>query len=352
LSDAASAPAEPGVVIVKSTVGAGLGDRLRAVLAAVLYAEHSGRRVHVMWDDGLYGPEAENVFPQLLRLRGMDADGLDLSQIRTTRPAFWAGWLEQPMKVLYRQYGPPVWNRREAIARFSFDQSRLDYAEDALVMWEFDQFGACVPAAQAPPGGACWGNRAFVAALARDHLAPAPRVRERIQAFQARHFRQPMIGVHVRLSNEPQARSKQVPESRYRACIRRVRRQHPAAGIFLATDNRAVQERFLARYGDAVVTTDKWFGQPGEPLHRAADKGDRLENAVEALTDLFLLAACEYLIFPAQSSFSLTASYFSAARPSNILPLTQRPGLAARLGLARLSRLWSLRAQVGRLRRH
>ena len=340
------------MVIVKSTVGAGLGDRLRAVLAAVLYAEHAGRRVHVMWDDGLYGPEGENIFPQLLQLRGMDADGLDLGGIRTTRPAFWAGRLEQPMKVLYREYGPPTWNRRQVLERFSFEQSRLDYAEDALVMWEFDQFGACVQAAQAPPGGACWGSRAFVSALARDHLAPAPPVRERIQAFQNRHFREPMIGVHVRLSNEPQARNKQVPESRYHACIRRVRRQYPAAGIFLATDNRAVQERFFARYGNAVVTTDKWFGQPGEPLHRAADKADSLENAVEALTDMFLLAACDYLIFPSQSSFSLTASYFSAAQPSNILALSQRPGLAARLGLARLSGLWSRRARVGRLRRY
>jgi hypothetical protein len=266
----------------------------------------------------------------------MDADGLDLGGIRTTRPAFWAGRLEQPMKALYREYGPPEWNRREAIARFSFDQSRLDYAEDALVMWEFDHFGACVPAPQAPPGGACWANRPFVTALAREHLAPAPRVRERIQAFQDRHFRQPMIGVHVRLSNEPQARSKQVPESRYHACIRRLRRQHPAAGIFLATDNRAIQERFFSRYGEAVVVTDKWLGQPGEPLHRSADKGDPLANAVEALTDLFLLAACDYLVFPGQSSFSLTASYFCAAPAAQTMPLSSRTGWRVRVsGLSR-----------------
>ncbi len=329
-----------GFVVVKSTVGGGLGDRLRAVLAAVLYAQQSGRRVQVMWDDGLYGPEGENVFPRLLVLRGLAAEAFDPGGIRTTRPAFWAGQLEQPMKVLYQRFGPAEWNRREAIERFSFDQSRLDYAEDALVMWEFDQFGACVPAGQAPPGGAHWGNRGFVSALAREHLAPAPLVAERVAAFRARHFRAPMIGVHVRLSNEPQARSKQVPEARYHACIRGIRRRHPQAGIFLATDNRQVQDRFFSWYGDAVVVTDKWLGQPGEPLHRSADKGDPLENAVEALTDLFLLAACDYLVFPGQSSFSLTASYFSAAPDEQIMPLSPRAGWRARVsGLRRRLRL-------------
>ena len=323
-------------LVVKSTLGAGLGDRVRAVLSAVLYAEYSGRQVHVMWDDGLYGPESENVFPRLLALKGTGSVAFDPAGIQTTRPAFWGGQLEQPMKVLYQRHGPPEWNRREVIERFSFDQSRLDYREDAVVMWEFDQFGACVPAEEVPSGGACWGNRRFVSALARRHLAPAALVAERVEHFRARHFRSSMIGVHIRLSNEPQARNKQVPEARCHAQIARVRRHKPEAGIFLATDNRDVQQRFCHRYGDAVVVADKWLGTPGEPLHRSADKGDALENAVEALTDLFLLAACDYLVFPAQSSFSMTASYFAAVPDDRIMPLHPRAGWRERLsGLRR-----------------
>ena len=84
------------------------------------------------------------------------------------------------------------------------------------------------------------------------------------------------------------------------------------------------------------MVTDKWLGQPGEPLHRSADKGDPLANAVEALTDLFLLPACDYLVFPGQSSFSLTASYFCAAPAAQIMPLSPPAGWRARLrGLRR-----------------
>jgi hypothetical protein len=61
--------------------------------------------------------------------------------------------------------------------------------------------------------------------------------------------------------------------------------------------------------------------QRNEAAPRAAAKTDPLENAVEALTDLFLLAACDDLIFHAQSAFSLSASYFKSRNDAGICPL-------------------------------
>jgi hypothetical protein len=48
---------EEKYLLVKSSVGSGLGDRIRAVLSAILYAQQSDRRIKIMWDDGLYGPD-------------------------------------------------------------------------------------------------------------------------------------------------------------------------------------------------------------------------------------------------------------------------------------------------------
>jgi hypothetical protein len=79
------------------------------------------------------------------------------------------------------------------------------------------------------------------------------------------------------------------------------------------------------------VVTDKWLGEAGEALHISSSNNDKLNNVKEALVDMFLLAACDYLIFPAWSSFSLCSSYFSNASSENIYPLKKQGGVRGRL---------------------
>jgi hypothetical protein len=307
-------------LIVKSSVGSGLGDRIRAVLSAILYAQRSGRNLNVIWDDGLYGNEGENVFPHLFELRGVAEKSFPLPTDMNVFPPLWRE-LHQPMHVLYEHYIPEGWNRLKALSHFSFDQSRLDYPNDVLVMWDFDQFGVCCD----PP--VTWDDHLLVGELAKRHLAPAESVSQAVNAYRARYFRPEMIGVHIRLSNEAQCRTKSVEESHYHTLIRRIRRRYPETGIFLATDNIEVERRFGHRYGELLVTTEKWFGEAGDPLHLSKRRGDRFQNAVEALTDMFLLASCSHLIFPALSSFSLMASLLSSAANGNITRITDYGGI-------------------------
>ena len=52
--------ASQGLLVIKGS-RTGRGDRIRAVLVGLLYAEVSNRCVYVDWRDGMYGPAGENV---------------------------------------------------------------------------------------------------------------------------------------------------------------------------------------------------------------------------------------------------------------------------------------------------
>ena len=61
-------------VLVKAFRGAGLGDALRAVILALIYAERNNRYVVVDWSDGTFGDEGEEVFTKLFKLKSPIAD--------------------------------------------------------------------------------------------------------------------------------------------------------------------------------------------------------------------------------------------------------------------------------------
>jgi len=313
------------VLIVKSTGGAGLGDLLRAVLSGIHYAHVSGRAIQVCWDDGLYGPVGVNVFADLFQLT--DIGVASISQIHAdgfaVHPAAWQGNLAMPLNQLYAKLRDDDWNRSWALDALSFDQSRFDYPQDILVMWDFDQFERSWLAA---PSGRRYGldpASAQVEAAAR-HLRIVPSLQSAVSSFQQAHFVERMIGVHVRQTNEGGGKSRHVPLQAYFASIDKIRQQEPQAVIFLATDNVAVETQFRQRYPQ-LVTSQKWLPtRAGDALHFAEGRVDKLQGAREAVIDLYLLAACDYLIHPHNSSFSRVASMLRRRDSSSVFPLHKR----------------------------
>jgi Nodulation protein Z (NodZ) len=117
-----------------------------------------------------------------------------------------------------------------------------------------------------------------------------------------------MLGVHVRYTDR---------RARLTAILKKVDavRRRDRCPIFLATDNAKIHELFLERYHD-VVSTPHWYAPNGARIHQSRACRDRLENGVEALIDLYLLAECDYLVGDSTSAFAKVAGLLSAAPAS------------------------------------
>lgn len=337
-------PRTDPLVIVKGTGGAGLGDLIRALLAGLHYATMTGRGLVPCWDDGLYGPIGENVFPRLLHLTDIVSPPLADLDANDVAPAAWCGRLHLPLGRVYALERDDDWNRAWALDHLSFDQTRYDHPQTTLVMWDFDRLSAAWTAAD-PSARLGVSPDAAQRLLARRHLRPVPGVLERVRAIHAQ-FARGMIGVHVRKTFEKGGASRHLDQTTVFAILDRLAGDD-GFGIFLATDNRDVEAAFRERYS-FVLCASKWFGTSGVAMHFDDQAPDRTQLAIEALVDLYLLAACDALIHPAESSFSRVAAVIGDIPPARLFSLP--PGRPTwRLRLSALT--WALRTRRGLTKR-
>ena len=128
-------------LVVKGSGGAGLGDKLRAIISAVIYARLTDRIIYIDWNDPAYGDGVKNYFSSLFGLEGVRTTS-KCPLFTNVRPAIWQKKLHLNFDQLYVEMGTPEWNRSWASKTFSFDQGVLDWPEEVCVMWDFDQFHA------------------------------------------------------------------------------------------------------------------------------------------------------------------------------------------------------------------
>jgi len=88
----------------------------------------------------------------------------------------------------------------------------------------------------------------------------------------------------------------------------RILARHRYCKVLVATDNTDTLHQARQRYGaDRLLASEKWFPAPGRPIHRGAERGNELQTAREALVDLYLLGACDWLVADWRSSFAYVA---------------------------------------------
>ena len=312
------------ILLIKSSGAAGLGDRLQALLSGLHYAHISGRSVYVCWDDGLYGAVGENIFFHFFTIQGLSTDVNSLVRYPPEEvfPVLWQDKLNQTFNQVYADSCKELWNRAWALQNLSFDLSRFDYREKILVMWDSDQF---VNSWSSADPAIRYGNSPEEALhiTAKNHLQIVPELQSALEKFKDTHFQRRMIGVHVRRTYEQGGSTRHVPNYRYFKIIDRLLKKD--TGIFLATDNKAVEDRFRKRYPD-LVTTEKWLpDKPGEAVHFARNEAmDKHAILREAITDLYLLASCDFLVYPGASSFSRLASILGNFSDHHLYPLHTR----------------------------
>lgn len=307
-------------LVVKGSGGAGLGDKLRALISAVAYARLSGRRLYVDWNDPAYGDGRNNYFGDLFKLEGVESvDEMPLAG--SVRPPSWQGKLHLNWDQLYAEFGSPPWDRRWAQETFSFDQGNLDWPDETCVMWDFDQFSKLAPLlprlySDFPAGGV---NEVQQGYILRRHIRPSSVVQDEMQSYSSKlGTMRPFIGVHVRASAESFIARNTPPVSAYVKSVMRIMQTKSVSTIFLATDNHDVQKVFEKKFGDdRVIFTDKWLPPAGVALHLKNDCPDRLQSAKDALVDVLLLASADYLVTMGNSSFGMLARMFSASPLEN-----------------------------------
>ena len=322
----------PAYLVVKGSGGAGLGDKILALIVAAMYARLTDRLLYIDWKDRTYGDATRNYFPDLFQTVGLPlADRLPTAG--RTLPSNWAGRLALSLDDIVVADGFS-WSRAGGRARYSFDQTRLEYDEDVLVMWEMDQFPMVRELYEAKfPGKTGLTDTQVQAAFFQTHFVVNADVQSRVEQFAADHFAQRLVlGVHVRLTDESEACRRNPTLAAFVRATSRILNESQAATIFLASDNRSVIDRFRSEFGpDRILTIDKWLPQAGMHLHKNPDCPDLLQSARDALVDACLLGRCDWLLASHESSFSRLAAIFSMAPPERQILLFPHVPLAVRL---------------------
>lgn len=297
------------MLIVKSSQAAGLGDLIRSALCGVAYARLSGRQLFIDWRGDIYRyGQGRNLFEALFELKGVE-QAREVPDGNDVHPPAWRGALARSFTELWADHGNKPWDRKTAIETYSFDLSRLDYPQDVLVMWEFDQFHRMREALAKEGIPPALEETQALSAIFTRHLSLRPAIRERVdREWSQVEQGMDILGVHVRLTDESVRARGSVALERYIKAIDRALAKHRISRIFLATDNLCVQDSLSSLYGDKLFVCAKWLPKPGEALHlNNRDCPDTWKNITDAMVDVFMLSRCKALLCQTASSYAQLA---------------------------------------------
>jgi len=318
-------------VVVKSNKGAGLGDNLCAVFAGIAVAVFYGRKLIVDWSDGSFGELGVNTFPIFFELSPLISSDLSISDLNSlnvnVHPPAWSGNLLQHSYELYLQQNWDTYQRARTIEVLSSDPTYFNSDIDILVITDFSRL---------PHNNSLMS----LASLIARNIKPSQKIQDLLDKYIRLNLGVPYIGVHVRMTDEKGAREKQRKYSDYIKLLRRIKSNNISLSkIFLATDNTTVIDSWKKDFPD-LVFRQKAMPKPGDPLHLTEFAVPRFEVTIDAVLDMLILSKSTFLLFPDNSSFSLSSAMLSGLPSGNINAIPFRPtsSLAFRL-ISRLKHL-------------
>jgi hypothetical protein len=291
---------------------AGLGNRLFGLLSAILYARLCGRRLLVDWSDDVYSSDGSNAIHRLFRSPWFSPSD-EIPETDSVRPSIWRGRLQTSARELTLATTPLLLRDPRVYKRTSIDISRLDYEEEVLVFWAYHPL---VHQLRRHFRGDFASLRSqdtdtILRQLMSEGLELHPAIQERVHGIRERWPAGPTLGIHVRYTDL---------KTNLRGALDKMRAltgKHPGLQVFLATDNREIEALFR-RDCPGLLTAKKWYPDAGARMHSSLSCPDKTAHAVEALTDLYLLAGCDHLIVDRSSSFSYFASLLADRARSQI----------------------------------
>lgn len=138
-----------------------------------------------------------------------------------------------------------------------------------------------------------------------ENFTPSATVQQYIDDIKPR-FSSRMVGIHIRRTDNRRA-IETSPTHLFDQRIEQILAQHPDTRFFLATDSMLERNRMRQRFGDHRIIT---------PPHHPARKNTT--DTQQALAEMYLLAACDYVIGSYWSSFSKVAAQLGG-KPFDLL---------------------------------
>ncbi len=311
---------------------AGFGNRIESLLTSILYAKLSGRRLYVDWSDPTYSDGGVNSFHTFFECPLVDPND-QFPETDSVKPEIWKGHLHKSIKDMQRILGN-ITGPDDSRLRLSADPSKPDYSEDLLIMWmhleRVDDLRGHLKGQYKQI--AYSSTEDILKGLLKENLILRSEIRERVDHFRRERFNSEMIGLHIRYTDM------KIDLPNILQKLEAVLKHRPACQIFLATDNEEIKEQ-LEKSHPNVVTAPHWYAVPGSHIHQNSDCADRMENGIEALVDLYLLAECDYLIIDSRSRFAYLAKLLSKSPSSRIFDVnvTKKRRLQMRSLILRLS---------------
>ena len=327
-------------LIIKSI--AGMGNRLLALLDGILYSQITGRKLVIHWSDNTYSSNNQNVFskfftaPKTIDVAQISNSNseLGLNHKLSVYPPLWRNNLEKSVGQIISEHEHeldnsfrhnPRKNYRLLSDYYKIDLKRIDYCEEILVRWSYfgelnqlrRHFKDKFTSLKSLSDEAIWRK------LIKENLLLNEDIQNQINDFRTKKFTEKTIGVHVRYTD------RKLSYHKYFYYINKLLKINPNCVIFLATDNRLVEQHFQEIYKNKIVSTSKWLpAQNPEDkklrgLHHHSSCPDKYELGVQALVDMYLLASCDYLICNRSSTFVVVARLISNIPEANFIDTSQ-----------------------------
>ena len=291
----------------------GLGNRILSAISGLVYADLSGRKPVIDWRDGSYAPLGENAYPLLFQSPiGDEAiGGATMDDGADVCPAIWAGNLHRQPQDMIDTYMPRSHSNPWGYRRLCVDLKRLDQSQAVAVYWSYlPKLGRMRQHLRRDARFAKRGEREVFADYLGRYFTPNARVRHALSQMRPT-AKLPSIGVHIRFTD------RKIPLGPVLKTLEQLKARHPTATIFLATDNAEIEDR-LKRAFDKVITHPKRLGLAGARLHGPDTTCNPLQEAENALIDMWQLSRCDHLIYSRRSTFSVTSGYLGRFAPARI----------------------------------
>jgi len=282
----------------------GFGNRILALLEALLYARISGRKVIVDWTDGMYAPRGVNAFDLFFQSPVIDPAENPASLVtgsHSVTPSLW----KDRVGLSWKEVVTPISWEPEYVRRdkpwnvLKNHPSEIDHPEDVLVWlsWMFREEEFKSHRAIFPKEWIRLKDDSLKRKIFTDSLALAKDIVDQADLFERQHFSGSVIGVHVRFTdNRTTFFLKKVrPPEAYFPVIEDLMRNLEDAKIFLCSDNKSVVEMFQKRY-NPVIARDKYFSPEGSAIHSSKECADKIKMGKDALVEMLLLSRCQHLI--------------------------------------------------------
>jgi len=280
----------------------GLGNRILSAVCGLVFADLTGRTPVIDWRDGSYAPEGENAYPLLFQSPIPVACETFDRRVAPVSPPLWSGQLNRTPQQMIDKYMPHGHSGPFAYRKLCTDLTDLDSAADIAVFWSYlPKFGRLRHHLNQHQRFRGLSDAQIIRDYLNRYFIPNERIGNAVSDLSAR-LNGPVIGVHVRYTD------RKVPITRIKKALRHQLLRLPDAKVFLATDSAIAQQEMEAEFGPMEGIL-KYLPEDGSRLHLPTSQIAKLQEAENALIEMWQLSRCDFLVYSRHSTFSVTSAH-------------------------------------------